>query len=151
MDENGRLYFFEENGQESYWELPELANNDDDNVRMTSTVINIKWFLIQENTPQTGESVMEDSGIAYSGESNDSISSNTSNLKNKLQIKSSFQKCSLERSIKSRSMAVLPIANSQSTGNPSIPEVLLLEKSEKDSNLPIYHPPPSCLDESVVS
>lgn len=94
---------------------------------------------------------MEDSGIAYSGESNDSISSNTSNLKNKLQIKSSFQKCSLERSIKSRSMAVLPIANSQSTGNPSIPEVLLLEKSEKDSNLPIYHPPPSCLDESVVS
>ncbi|CAG2181842.1 unnamed protein product, partial [Oppiella nova] len=29
LDENGRLYFFEENGHESYWELPDLNTNDD--------------------------------------------------------------------------------------------------------------------------
>jgi hypothetical protein len=50
LDENGRLYFFEENGQESYWELPDVTPNEESSEVSIISINTINGFTIDFET-----------------------------------------------------------------------------------------------------
>ncbi|CAG2105273.1 unnamed protein product [Medioppia subpectinata] len=134
LDENGRLYFFEENGHESYWELPDLNTNDD----------------IDENQ-KTEMSTSEASNNGMSGQTSDQKSPENQTKSKKMTKLSTSQRSLLERNIKARSMAFLPV-NSSLASRPNIPAILLQEEPDigAEPALSDYQPPPTCLDESVT-